>query len=399
MNLGSYRVVQYSEKYYESFRDLSLSFAPDDHSLDYIYHTKSIFENLYVGFGHNESKSLLLLNENDRVVGFRGVIPSLYQVPNEKNSYNIIKGNGLTGWIIDKKIEGVNGIGLKLHMIAQKNLDVTVAACFGFETSYMMYKANRFQIIDSLNRYVMPLNMKGYRQIIHPSHDGFVVKEWCDAIQRKLLPINTSEPKSINSESMFNLWKEIMQFRPIFGLYRNSEFWDWRYIKCPYNNYLFFGDPKNEGVVIARIEKIIFRKGQKFDSASDLYGKKIFRIIEIIPRCKKVWLGGVSKKLSKVILSTLKWAKDNQCLAVDFQFSDSMFDNQMTELGFRKQSHDYKPYECSLAGLFQPFKLSPDTINVAWKVNGDVRNNPRMLNYFVKSDVAGDHPKFWPMPL
>ncbi len=358
IDMKPYKVVNYSEKYYKSFKELSLSFVPDDHSLDYIYHTKNIFENLYLGFGHKKSKSLFLLDKNNKVVGFRGVIPALYQIPNSRNNYNIKKGNGLTGWIIDKKIVDVNGIGLKLHMLAQNNLDITVAACFGFETSYMMYKMNKFQIIDSLSRYVIPLELKDYKRIIHPSHDKLLVEEWYESVQKLFGPIDALKPHIINSKSMFILWKKIMKFRPIFGLYRDSEFWDWRYIKCPYNDYLFFGNPEKEGVVIARIEEIIFRKEQKFDIGNKLHGKKIFRIIEIIPGYKKVWLGESSNKLSKMILSILKWAQSNQCVAADFQFSNSIFDNQMSALGFRRQTSDYMPYECSLAGLFHPFKLS-----------------------------------------
>ena len=74
----TYKIVKYEKSYYENFRILSKSF-PQFQPHNYIYHNQRIFEYLYKGFGHNESTSLLLIdNENNSVLGFRGVIPSLY---------------------------------------------------------------------------------------------------------------------------------------------------------------------------------------------------------------------------------------------------------------------------------------------------------------------------------
>ena len=68
-------------------------------------------------------------------------------------------------------------------------------------------------------------------------------------------------------------------------------------------------------------------------------------------------------------------------------------------VGFKIQSENYLPNECSVAGLFQPYIQKVHPINVAWKIqNKEILDlaykNP--ITYFVKSDVAGDYPKYWP---
>ena len=80
MNNNSYKIVPYESSYYESFKKLSERF-PEFQPSNYIYHTQEIFEYLYRGFGHNDSSSLIIINNNNEVLGFRGAIPSLYQLP------------------------------------------------------------------------------------------------------------------------------------------------------------------------------------------------------------------------------------------------------------------------------------------------------------------------------
>ena len=76
-----------------------------------------------------------------------------------------------------------------------------------------------------------------------------------------------------------------------------------------------------------------------------------------------------------------------------------MFNEQLENAGFRSQNAKYEPAECSLAGLFQPYKERVYPINVAWKLNHkDIKREDfkYMTPYFTKSDVAGDYPKYWP---
>ena len=49
--------------------------------------------------------------------------------------------------------------------------------------------------------------------------------------------------------------------------------------------------------------------------------------------------------------------------------SNFLFNEQLENVGFRRQNAKYEPAECSLAGLFQPYKERVYPINVAWKLN------------------------------
>jgi len=401
MNKDSYKIIKYDSFYYESLKKLSKSF-PEYQPSNYIYHTQEIFEYLYKGFGHTKSSSLIIINENKEVLGFRGAIPSLYQLPIGSENYEIIKGNGITGWIMKQDASLPRGLGLKLHTKVQESLPLTVAACFGGNISLQVYKMNKFNIIDNLYRYVIPLNNVDYKKVINNNFDSSLVDIWSKQVGNLLSDVEITKPTRIEADILEELWIKISKYIKLFGLYKNKEYWNWRYINCPYHQYLFFGDPNKTGVIIARIEKIFKFKNNTTDTIDkddNIFDKKIFRIIEIIPVKKEAWHSKIENNFSLLLLSVLKWATFQGCIAADFQFSNLLFDKQLKNIGFKKQSAQYEPPECSLAGLFQPYKLRVYPINVAWKFSLDkklIENFDKVNTYFTKSDVAGDYPKYWP---
>ena len=401
MSNNSYKIVPYESSYYESFKKLSESF-PEFQPSNYIYHTQEIFEYLYRGFGHNDSSSLIIINNNNEVLGFRGAIPSLYQLPIDDSNYEIIKGNGITGWIMKQDTSLPKGIGLKLHTLVQESSNLPVAACFGGETSLQVYKMNKFNIIDNLNRYVIPLNNKNYKSVINSEHDSDLIDIWSEEVDNSMRKKELCKPNKINANELEKLWIKVSKYKKIFGLYKNRDYWNWRYINCPYYEYLFFGDPKETGIIIARIEKIFNFKNNstiEIDKNDSVYNKKIFRIIEIIPSDIEPWKENISNNFNSLLLSVLNWAKSEGCIAADFQFSNVLFNKQLANAGFKNQNAQYEPPECSLAGLFQPYKQKVYPINVAWKLNHENISREDfkyMTPYFTKSDVAGDYPKYWP---
>lgn len=401
MSNFNYKIIPYDSSYYESFKILSKSLH-EFHPSNYIYHTQEIFEYLYKGFGHNDSSSLIIINKKNEVLGFRGAIPSLYQLPVNNTSYEIIKGIGITGWIIKEDNSLPKGIGLKLHNLVHESSNLTVAACFGGELSLEVYKMNKFNIIDNLYRYVIPLNNKNYKSVINSEYDSNIIDLWSEKVETSLISSEFCKPRKIKANDLEKLWIKVSKFKKIFGLYKNKDYWNWRYINCPYYEYLFFGDTEKTGILIARIEKIFNFKSNsttEIDKTNYIYNKKILRIIEIIPSNIDSWQKKIDYNFNKLLLSVLKWASFEGCIAADYQFSDLLFKNQLENAGFRFQNAKYEPAECSLAGLFQPYKQKVYPINVAWKLNH--KNITRedfkhMVPYFTKSDVAGDYPKYWP---
>ena len=401
MSNDNYKIIPYDPSYYESFKKLSKSFH-EFHPSNYIYHTQEIFEYLYKGFGHNDSSSLIIVNKKNEVLGFRGAIPSLYQLPVNDTSYEIIKGNGVAGWIMKQDNSLPKGIGLKLHNLVHESSNLTVAACFGGDLSLEVYKMNKFNIIDNLNRYVIPLNNKNYKSVINSEYDSNLIDLWSEKVENSLISSEFCKPRKIKANELEKLWIKVSKFKKIFGLYKNKDYWNWRYINCPYYEYLFFGDPEKTGILIARIERIFNFKSNsttEIDKTDHNYNKKILRIIEIIPSNIDSWQKNIDDNYNTLLLSVLKWAKLEGCIAADYQFSDLLFNKQLENAGFRSQNAKYEPAECSLAGLFQPYKQKVYPINVAWKLNH--KNITRedfkhMVPYFTKSDVAGDYPKYWP---
>ena len=329
MSNYNYKIIPYDPSYYESFKKLSKSFH-EFHPSNYIYHTQEIFEYLYKGFGHKDSSSLIIVNKKNEVLGFRGAIPSLYQLPLNDSSYEIIKGNGITGWIMKQDSSLPKGIGLKLHNLVHESSNLTVAACFGGELSLEVYKMNKFNIIDNLNRYVIPLNNKNYKRVINSEYNSNLIDLWSEKVENSLISSESCKPRKINSNELEKLWIKVSKFKKIFGLYKNKDYWNWRYINCPYYEYLFFGDPEKTGILIARIEKIFNFKSNsttEIDKTDHNYNKKILRIIEIIPFNKDSWQGNIDDNYNTLLLSVLKWAKLEGCIAADYQFSDLLFNN------------------------------------------------------------------------
>ena len=401
MSNDNFKIIPYDPSYYESFKKLSKTFH-EFHPSNYIYHTQEIFEYLYKGFGHNDSSSLIIVNKKNEVLGFRGAIPSLYQLPVNDTSYEIIKGNGVAGWIMKQDNSLPKGIGLKLHNLVHESSNLTVASCFGGDLSLEVYKMNKFNIIDNLNRYVIPLNNKNYKSVINSEYDSNLIDLWSEKVENSLISSEFCKPIKIKANELEKLWIKVSKFKKIFGLYKNKDYWNWRYINCPYYEYLFFGDPEKTGILIARIERIFNFKSNsttEIDKTDNNYNKKILRIIEIIPSNIDSWQKNIDDNYNTLLLSVLKWAKLEGCIAADYQFSDLLFNKQLENAGFRSQNAKYEPAECSLAGLFQPYKQKVYPINVAWKLNH--KNITRedfkhMVPYFTKSDVAGDYPKYWP---
>ena len=359
-----------------------------------------MFENLYKGFGHTSSSSLLIINKQNQVIAFRGAIPLLYQIPLSGNKYDIIKAIGMSGWIMKKDASLPKGLGLKLHYKLKQSVPLVVAACFGNDISLQVYKMDKFNIINNLNRYVLPLNKEDYKKIINPSYNQASLDQWMNKINKNLKNIIPAKEKNFSPKDLEKLWIKISHQIKLFGVYKNLEYWNWRYLNCPYNKYIFFGDLENLGVVIVRIENIFKFKNksnQEIATEDNIHNKKILRVIEILPYRKKLTNFYDNDDFYIFFLSILKWAQEKNCVAADFQFSSLLYNNLLKKSGFLMQTPSYEPSECSLAGLFQPFKLIVDPINVAWSFTSEKKYNIKNINtYFTKTDVAGDYSKFWP---
>lgn len=381
-DIKNIRLRPYKDSDWEHVRDFIRTNWREDHPVC----KKTLFDWQFGGFGNDNKKiSSLLLLHDDEVIGMRGIIPGLYQVPVEKKKMRVVQGGSLAMWMIRKDFRGPL-LGPMMHLEVQKMMSVITGAGSDPKTSLPIYLANGFSVLNSMNRYVAPLDAQGYLQLLSQKMDIGPIREWAKVLGRCEQSI---EPHQPDLDIIARLWEETTFPMRIFSLYRNAEFWKWRYLDSKGFRYHFFGDARDAGLMVARIEIILSNK------MKELNGQKVFRILEILPRNSQVWKGEVDTRLIELLQGSIKWALDQGCLAADFYCSTSRLEPILKSVGFRKQDIRSGTRICSLAPLFEPLEYPADPINALFRVEvpGKGLMNIDFDNtYMVKSENDMDRP-------
>jgi hypothetical protein len=375
----SLKIIPYKDQYFDALvQYLKVNWAPKHAIYD-----KNLFDWQYRIEDNLDSASYLLLN-GDRITGFLGNIPSRYY-----NQGTLLNGIGLTMWSVEEQYKN-SGVGILLLKESEKYNPVTLT--LGCNLNVVpLYKRMGYTYCDNLHRYVVPLEPIHYKKLLSCEVQLETIDIWHNEILNK--KSETLLPNKISSEQLESLYKSSIQDSFSFSQYRDADFWDWRYSNSKGFIYLYFGDPAYNGVAVVRIESIYCPDNE------DLHRTKVLRIIELIPTRTKVWEGETDPLFIELISSVLTWARDEGCVAADFQFSSDRLDHILNSVGFKRQNADYTPELQSLAGLFQPFRYKVNPINFTWKIrnltNGSSSIERRDV-YFVKSDCDMDRPNIWP---
>lgn len=337
-----------------------------------------LFRWQYRGFGPLSSDyiSQVLLHE-DRIVGFRGCIPGQFRVPTPEGMTVLPSGTFALS-IILPEYRG-RGLGyIKMLKAIQQKCPILQTCGANIQTTVPIKKALNFSYLSKLNRYVIPLEWRWFKQLFAKSNDttvldDFEVIEFSETVDRRITPTPAELEK---------LWNTSTDQQGFFGLNRNADFWKWRYFESPGFKYFFFGDPNAEGVVVFRIEKTFSPE------EPSTHGLKVLRIIEIIPRNPKVWKGYELTEIKNLLCELLSWAGTNDCVAADYQCSNDNLGSVLNSVGFRNTN--------SLVEVFRPYNPNAMPINAMWRVT-DPRSD-RIIKidanetYFVKSDGDMDRP-------
>ena len=374
------KIVHYDDKYWNLVKE----FIENNWRKDHPMCNEELSNWQYRGFGKNTQKhKTFLLFDNSELIGFRGTIPALFQVPLDEGEMKIVTGGSSSMWSIDKRYR--NGkLGLMLLNEAIKTMDVITGLGSDPRTSLPFYKYTGFNILDSMHRYIGPLQAKLYASLLPSKSNYSKIYDWSEKLTSS---VDIVEPSDPNINKIASIWKTITFPLKIFSLYRNTDFWRWRYLESEGYNYLFFGDPESTGVIVARVEDIISK------DKLELNGRKVFRIIEIIPNSDTAWLGEVDFNLVGLLKGAIKWASNQECVAVDFYCSTKKFEDTLFEVGLKK--FDINDTLCCLAVLFQPLKHMENTTNVFCKVNVEGSDSTNVFfdnTYMVKSDGDMDRP-------
>lgn len=386
-------VRQYKDSDWPQFVEL----INDQWSKNHVILNKELFDWQFGGFGCKDKEiRSLVLYDNNRLIGFRGIIPGLYQVPLSAGTIRICHGGSFAMWIVHTDYRGKK-LGLKLHLGAQDMLPVITGAGSTLNTSVPIYLENGFRMLGSMHRYVIPLIASGYKKLLVEDAQLDDVVAWRNGCGISGDPV---APCDIDLTALGALWKEVTFPLQLFSLYRNEKFWRWRYLDNIGFQYLMFGDPAGLGVVVARIEAA--------DAENDDASKhvKVFRIIEIAPKSGQAWVYEGEEKVESLLSGVLGWAQNEGCVAADFFCSNTRFGRFLTNIGFRRQpcgegeeavkeAHAMPRGVLSLAPMFSPFRTVTETINALYRIylpeHGFVRPDFESI-YMVKSENDMDRP-------
>lgn len=359
----------YSNKDFDSL----VFFLKNNWAENHVLYNKALFDWQY---RIDQNSASLVWRDGGRIIGFLGNIPGIYCVKGTR-----VNGVGLTMWVVDKKYQQ-SGLGVMLIRETEKKYPVMLTLGSSREV-IPLYKKMDFAYQSSLNRYVLPLDTDGYLALLPEQVDRNIILRW----QKDIFEgIAKSAMEYIPSPAdLENLFIKSIEGKIAFSLLRDADFWQWRYMKSPGFKYIFFGDYEKEGVIVARVEKVIDEK---------LGGLYVCRIIELIPARPEVWDGLVDGNFVKLLQGMLRWAGEQGCAACDFQCSSARLEPVLFKVGFSKQKEDYSPPECALAGRFHPLQFSAKPINFLWKITD--KGMPVAIKsddtYFVKSDCDMDRP-------
>jgi hypothetical protein len=288
-------------------------------------------------------------------------------------------------WMVRKDFRGTR-LGLSLHLEAQRILPVISGAGSNPKTSVPIYLRNGFSVLNAMNRYVVPLQASGYYGLLLKKPEVADITQWVKDVSG---PGSVVEPTKPDIDSLAEAWIQTTFPLGMLSLHRNAEFWKWRYLDSAGFRYLFFGNIKQDGCVVARTEKIHSSDSEEWNE------KQVFRIIEVVPCNTKAWRGEEDLPLAEVLRGALRWAALQRCVAADFYCSNSRFDRLLRGVGFRKDDREIGDPICSLASFFHPLRQVRQPINSLFRVQ---LSGGRLLpidfenTYQVKSDNDMDRP-------
>lgn len=350
----------YREEDWPSVRGLFQTYWAQRHPMT----KKALFDWQLKGFsGAAKSIKSLVATREGVVVGFRGLIPGLYQVPLESGETRLMPGGSSCMWTLREEFRG-QGVGVAMELKAQEIMPVMCGVQAKAATSLRIYKKSGFAVLDAFRRYVVPLQAEGYARLLTLPADLGEIKLWSREVDGPEKPLPPAPP---DLDAMARLWREVTLPLRLFSLHRDRDFYQWRYLDSAGFRYLFFGDAREGGFIVARLETIYAPE------QPELHEGKVLRLIEIVPRSAQTWQGGSHPGDLALLRGACVWARQQGCLAADFYHGTGRLGSLMAEAGFKLQNPlDPSPLT-SLCVLFQPLTCKVAPANTFFRINPEGR--------------------------
>jgi hypothetical protein len=315
------------------------------------------------------------------------MIPGLFQVPLPDGGMEIVQGGTYAFWNISSELRG-KALGYEMFKETIRLApQVITGVGSNLKTSAPIYLRSGWSHMEALQRYVLPLDAEGCSALLEERGELREIEDWMGTARAAAEPVAPSTP---DLDAIASVWEEVTFPLGVFALYRTREYLEWRYVDSPGFRYLFFGEPGENGTIIARVETICSREREDMD------GRKVLRIIEVLPASPRAWTRERDPKLENLLAGVLAWAAREGCLLADFYCASTRFDPLFTgALGFRKQDAEAGALVQAVPSLFQPLSDQSKPINALFRValRGEA---PVAIDfddtYIVKSENDQDRP-------
>lgn len=242
-----------------------------------------------------KDSEIYLYIDNNEIVGFNNYIKTQYQY----YANNELKLIDSIHFAMSKVLDKYNGLNIILEPHKEYNLICGMG--FNRKTILPILKQLKYTIIDPVPRVHMELTNlnKNNTNIFNIIDD-------------------------VDCEKLENIWIKSTSNNNIFGIYRNKNFWKWRYIDnpCFKNNekYHFYGNYEI-GIIVFRKEKYI--------------NSNACRIVELIPYDHNVWNGVDNTDFNNLITEFTHWCYNNTISIIDFYCTHKNLLNTLIKNNFK----------------------------------------------------------------
>ena len=365
-----FKIIPYEEKYFQQLKNLIRDGWNPDHILQ---KSDELLRWQYTGFGKMCGMKVPLLFHADKMIGFRLMIPIELMLSDNEGNHKVIPSAVSTLYFVDANYRGMK-LGLKLQLYTIEHYGGYFSIASNTKTSAPIYKKSGAKMLETMNRYFRPLALDISELIISDCGKVWAYKDTKGAVA----------PHFITAKELANAWSKSVERINVTSLNKSEAFFQWRYIDSPIYKYVLFGSEDEGGYIVGRVCDL-------YDADKQKTGKKVFRILELIPNNQSVWVGHTDAKLSSLIDGVCGWAKEQGCMAAEFYMSSSRFGKVMGEAGFEEINKE-EPLASSVMSYFEPCDTGHRLSNV-FVQSSQVSDDFDFENsYFTLSDADQDRP-------
>lgn len=366
-------VKKFDFQYYEELKEFIAKYWRKDHP---VILSDALFRWQYYGYGILRGyDNFQLLFDQDKLIGFRAVIPLDLQITlNKKTKIESCMASAM--WMVSPDYRGM-GLGYLIHNNTEKASEASLAIGANPKTSVPLYLRGGYHEIKRFNRYIMPLSYD-YSYLLFERCENKEIEGWIPAYQ------DVDDVKENNDvEELEKVWLDFTSDINIVALHRSAEFWQWRYLDSPIFRYYIFGGKDKGGIIVVRIEHVMGAEKQNITA---------LRIVEAIPSNKAMWFYGKDESFERLLKSVVAWGQKQGCAVVDFHCTTNRLYPVFRNVGFVEQPLNFQPNILSLSDFFQPIEHKVHHYNGYLRLSDKEANEwfDYQDSYFVRTDTDQD---------